>query len=174
MDSAFKKGGRQARNTVQLQQLESAQLQDVLSGIAFLQNTMHVDKNRIAIVGHSFGGSLALIVAEHSPDLKAVVAFSPGGYSWDLSSQLREALVDAVKHTYIPIMIIHAQNDYSVNPGYALDSVMNHLHRPHLLELYPKFGNSPADGHALIYNGIDLWESDVFKFLNKILTPSKN
>jgi dienelactone hydrolase len=171
MDDAFKEGGQEARNKVQLQQLETDQLQDVMSGIAFLRDSRYADKNRIAIVGHSFGASLSLIVAGHTSNLKAVVAFSPGGYSWDRSSQLRAALTDAVKHTSVPVMIIHAENDYSINPGRSLDSVMNQLHNPHALKLYPKFGNSPGEGHALIYDGIDIWEPDVFNFLNKIMAP---
>ena len=65
--------------------------------------------------------------------------------------------------------MIHAQNDYSTNPGYALDSVMNKLHKPHILKIYPKFGNSVNEGHGLIFLSIKTWQADVFKFLGENL-----
>ena len=102
------------------------------------------------------------------PSFVAVV-FSPAGYSWNLSPPLRERLLTAMKNIAMPVMIIHAQNDYSVNPGYALDSMMNQLHKTHVLKIYPKFGNSASDGHGLIYQGTKIWEADVFKFLNEHL-----
>ena len=66
-------------------------------------------------------------------------------------------------------MIIHAQNEYSTTPGYELDSVLNQLHRPHVLKIYPKLGNSIRDGHNLVFLGIKTWEADVFKFLDENL-----
>ena len=169
MENALKEKGQEGRNGVQLQQLETDQLQDMISGIAFLRKRKDINNKRIAIVGHSFGGSLALLVAEHEPDLKAVVVFSAGGYSWDRSSQLRIRLISAVRNISMPIMIIHAQNDYSVNPGYVLDSVMKQLHRAHVLKIYSKFGDSANEAHNLIFRGTDIWKADVFKFLDEIL-----
>lgn len=168
MDNAFKEGGQEARNTVQLQHLQTDQLQDMIAGISFLLKEKYVDTNRIAILGHSFGGSLALLVAERALNLKGVVVFSPGGYSWDRSSQLRAALITAVEKTSLPIMIIHAENDYSLNPGRSLDSVMNRLHKTHVLKIYPKFGSSVNDGHNLIFGNIEAWKTDVFAFLDQI------
>jgi carboxymethylenebutenolidase len=51
MNNAFKEKGQEERNKVQLQQLETDQLQDMISGIKFLQRRQDVDANRIAIVG---------------------------------------------------------------------------------------------------------------------------
>ncbi len=169
MDNALKERGQEGRNAIQLQQLETDQLQDMISGITFLRKRRDVDKKRIAIVGHSFGGSLSLLVAEHEPDLKAVVVFSAAGYSWDRSPQLRVRLIRAVKKISVPVIIIHAQNDYSVNPGYALDTVLNQLHKAHVLKIYSKFGKSANEAHNLIFGGIEMWKADVFKFLDEIL-----
>ena len=165
MDNAFEINGQKGRNEVQLQQLETAQMQDMMAGIAYLKKISDLDTTRMAILGHSFGGSLALMIAEHWPDLKAVVVFSPSGYSWNISPLLRSKLISAVKNTNSPIMIIHAQNDYSTNPGYSLDSVLNRLHKKHLLEIYPAFGNSTNEGHNMIFLKSKIWEADVFRFL---------
>jgi dienelactone hydrolase len=126
-----------------------------------------VDTNRIAIAGHSFGGSLALLVAEYDPGIKAVVAFGAAGYSWNVSPQLRTRLSDAVKKINVPVMLVYAQNDYSLNPAYGLDSAMNLVGKQHLLKIYPQFGNSPAEGHNIIFLKTDLWKEEVFKFLHQ-------
>jgi dipeptidyl aminopeptidase/acylaminoacyl peptidase len=75
-------------------------------------------------------------------------------------------ILSAVKNIKAPIMIIHAQNDYSVTPGYSLDSLMNKLNKSHILKIYPKNGNSLSDGHNLIFQRIPTWEADVLEFLN--------
>ena len=169
MDSAFKKRGQEGRNEVQLQQMLTDQLNDMISGLKYLRGRKDVDTNRMGIVGHSFGGSLALLVAEHDSRLKVVIVFSAGGYSWNLSPELRARLVMAVSNTRAPIMIIHDQNDYSITPGYALDSVLNKLNKPHILKIYPKFGETPQEGHNMIFKSIATWEPDVFEFLNESL-----
>jgi carboxymethylenebutenolidase len=169
MNIALKERGQEERNKVQLYQLETDQLQDMISGLRFLRNREDVDTNRIAVIGHSFGGSLALLVAEQDPGLKAVVIFGAAGYSWDRSPQLRIRLISAVKNITVPIMIIHAQNDYSTSPGYALDSIMKKFNRPHLMKIYPKFGNTKSEGHNLIFLSSITWETDVFKFLDENL-----
>ena len=66
-------------------------------------------------------------------------------------------------------MIIHDQNDYSITSGYALDSVMNKLNKPHVLKIYPKFGETAQEGHNLIFKSVVTWEPDVFTFLSKNL-----
>ena len=165
IDQAFKEKGQELSNKVRLQQLETDQLQDMIAGFSFLKTRKDVDINRMAVVGVSFGGSLALLLAEREPALKAVVLFSPAGVNWDRSFQLRLRLINAVKNISVPIMIVHAANDYSLNPGIVLDSIMNNLEKPHLLKIYPKFGDSPAEAHNLINLSVATWGNDVFNFL---------
>jgi dienelactone hydrolase len=169
MENALKNKGQEARNTVQLQQLETDQLQDMRAGLAYLRKRPDVDIHRMAIVGHSFGGSLTLIVAENDPGLKTVVVFSPAGFSWNLSPKLRIRLISAVQRINAPIMIIHAQNDYSIIPGYVLDSVMNQTKKPHILKVYPSFGKSTNQAHNLIFLNPSIWKMDVFEFLQENL-----
>jgi dienelactone hydrolase len=165
IDQAFKEKGQELSNKVRLQQLETDQLQDMIAGFRFLTTRKNVDTNRMAVVGVSFGGSLALFLTEHEPTLKAVVAFSPAGVNWDRSPQLRLRLINAINNISVPIMIIHAANDYSINPGIVLDSVMNNLKKQHVLKIYPKFGDSPAEAHNLVNLSVSTWENDVFNFL---------
>ncbi|MFI5154443.1 MAG: alpha/beta hydrolase family protein [Chitinophagales bacterium] len=167
MNRAFNENGQDARNRTQLDIMEGAEYDDLLSGLSFLLQLQDADHHRIALVGHSFGASLGLIFASKNNNLKAAVLFSPGGYSWDLSSPLRNRLIKAGQEISIPSMVIHAENDYSTRPGFVLDSLMNALNKTHLLKIYPQFGDSASEGHALIYNGVEIWETDLFNFLDK-------
>jgi dienelactone hydrolase len=169
MTKALREKGQQERNKVQMQQLQTSDLQDMSSGLALLRRRTDVDTNRIAVLGHSFGGSLALLVAEYDPEIKAVVVFGAAGYSWNVSQQLRTRLSNAVKKINVPVMLVYAQNDYSLNPAYGLDSVMNLIGKQHVLKIYPQFGNSPAEGHNIIFLKADLWKGEVFKFLRQHL-----
>lgn len=169
MAKALKARGQEGRNAVQLTQMETVDLNDVIAGLDFLRRRNDVDTSRMAVAGHSFGGSLALLVAEHEPALKAVIVFSAAGYSWDRSPALRSRLITAAQHISRPLMIIHARNDYSLSPGYGLDSVLTALGKPHLLKIYPEFGSSKSEAHNLVFLATDVWEADVFRFLDAIV-----
>jgi pimeloyl-ACP methyl ester carboxylesterase len=50
-------------------------LNDVMAGLSFLEGLAGVDSERIALVGHSFGGQLTLLAAERDQRVRAVVTF---------------------------------------------------------------------------------------------------
>src|SRR5271157_1317063 len=158
--------GQEARNTLQLKLLEGRDMSDALAGLAFLRALPQVDAHDVAVIGHSFGGSLTLLMAEREPSLRAVVIFSGSGYSWGRSPELRARLLTAVEHLGMPVFFIHAANDYSVASGKALDAELQQLGKPHLLKIYPPIGQTPDDGHAFPFLGVKIWEPDVFAFLD--------
>lgn len=167
MNSEFSAHGLEARNKLQLQLLEHREMGDALAGLAFLRARPDVDSRNVALVGHSFGGSLTLLMAERGPNLRAVLIFSGAGYSWDRSPELRARLLTAVAHIGMPVFFIHAANDYSVAPGKALDARLQQLGKPHLLKIYPPIGQTADDGHAFPLLGVRIWEPDVFAFLDE-------
>jgi dipeptidyl aminopeptidase/acylaminoacyl peptidase len=142
-------------------------LDDVMAGLSFFQATSAIDPKRIAIAGHSFGGQLTLLAAERDNTLRAAVTFAAAANSWERSSELRERLLTAVNEATAPIMLIHAPNDYSTAPGYALAGELERLHKPHLLKVYPPVGRTSEDGHNFLYLATPRWEDDVFKFLDE-------
>jgi carboxymethylenebutenolidase len=115
----------------------------------------------------SFGASLTLLLAEREPNLRAAVIFSGSGYSWDKSPKLRARLLAAADRVTVPIFYIHAANDYSLAPGKALDARLQELGKPHRLKIYPPIGRTPDDGHGFLYLGVNIWEPDVFAFLDE-------
>lgn len=169
MSSELAAHGQEARNELQLQLLENRERSDALAGLVFLRALPEVDARVVAVIGHSFGGSLTVLLAERDPTLRAAVVFSGAGYSWDRSPQLRRRLLSAVSRTAAPIFFIHAANDYSTSAGKELDAELRRLGKPHQLQIYPAVGRTAEEGHGFLYLGVSSWESDVFSFLDKHL-----
>ena len=159
--------GKEARQHLQFVLAITDHLDDVMAGLSFLKAAPAIDAKRVAIAGHSFGGQLTLLVAERDNTLRAAVAFAAAANSWERSSELRQRLLTAVNKATAPIMLIHAANDYSTAPGYALASELERLHKPHLLKVYPPVGRTSEDGHNFLYLASPRWEHDVFEFLDE-------
>jgi dipeptidyl aminopeptidase/acylaminoacyl peptidase len=147
--------------------LTTDHLDDVTAGLSFLKNLPGVDSHRIAVVGHSFGGQLTILAAERDSTLRAAVTFSAAASSWESSSELRERMLTAVRKTTVPIMLLHAENDYSSAPGKAMADELARLGKPHVLKIYPPVGRTADDGHNFVYTTVAEWEGDVFGFLDQ-------
>jgi dienelactone hydrolase len=167
MADALAARGTRGLNDIQLRLLEGEELNEAAAGLAFLRTLREVDTHRIAVAGHSFGGSLTLFLAARDTTLRAVVIFSGAAHSWSLSSELRRRLREAV-HQTPPVFFIHAANDYSTESGQALAAEMQRLGRPHRLKIYPAFGLTPHEGHNFLFHDTGMWEADVFGFLDSI------
>lgn len=167
MNREFATHGQEARNALQVRLLENGDMTDALSGLAFLRARPEVDARDVAVIGHSFGGSLTLLLAEREPDLRAVVVFSGAGYSWDRSAELRDRLFAAVDRITAPVFFIHAVNDYSLLAGKELNARLEQLGKPHRLKIYPPVGHTADEGHVFLYLGVSTWEPDVFAFLDE-------
>jgi dienelactone hydrolase len=167
MDRSLAKRGPRARNSLQLALLEGDEMRDALAGLAFLRSISQVDQRRIGVVGHSFGGSLAILEAERDPGIRAVVAFGAGGYSWNRSPALRARLTCAVARMRAAALFVHASNDYSIRPGQRLAAEMDRLGKPARLMIYPAVGDTREQGHDFIDLRISAWEPDVFAFLDR-------
>jgi carboxymethylenebutenolidase len=159
--------GKEARQHLQFVLTTTDHLDDVMAALSLLKTAPAIDAKRLAIVGHSFGGQLALLAAERDNTVRAAVTFAAAAGSWERSPELRERLRVAVDNARAPIMLIQAANDYSTAPSYALAEEMERLHKPHLLKIYPPVGRTADDGHNLLYLAIPQWERDVFGFLDE-------
>src|SRR5262245_35299022 len=161
--------GLEARNKLQLDLLEHREMDDAEAALAFLRAQPGVDRHDIALVGQSFGGSLTLLMAARDPTLRAAVVFSAAGYGWDRSPELRQRLLAAADHLAMPAFFIHAQIDFSLGPGKALDAEMTRLGKPHRLAIYPVVNETPEEGHDFLYRHVSVWEADVFEFLARCM-----
>jgi carboxymethylenebutenolidase len=166
LDREQRRRGQSARDRLQVRLLVTDQLSDGMAGIAFLRHRQPVNARRIAVVGHSFGGQLALLEAERDRSLRAVVAFGPAAVSWEGSPLLQHRLISAARAINAPVLLIHAANDYSTKPGRVLDSERARLGKSHALAIYPPVGHTAAEGHRFLYSKPSVWEADVFRFLD--------
>ncbi len=165
MSRAFAAHGLDGRNRVQLELLEGEELEEARAGLAFLRRLPDVDARRIAVSGHSFGGSLSLVLTARDARIRAAVLFGAAAASWGQSPVLRARLRAAAIGSAAPIMFIHAANDYSIAPGQVLADAMRRAGKPYVLKIYPAAGTTAREGHNLLYRIVDTWESDVFGFL---------
>ncbi|OFW34669.1 MAG: hypothetical protein A3J28_03400 [Acidobacteria bacterium RIFCSPLOWO2_12_FULL_60_22] len=155
-----------AANRLQVRLLETDERDDALAAIAFLRALPEVDPLRVGLVGQSFGGSLALLVAERDSTLRAVIDFAGGAQSWERSPDLRDRLLTAVRRSSVPTFFIHAANDYSVKPGETLAAEMSKLGKLYRLHIFPPVGQKAGDGHGFIHLAPERWETEVFEFLD--------
>jgi dienelactone hydrolase len=167
LDRELAANGQEARNRIQLRLLETDELDDALAGLAYLRALPEVDSRHLAVAGHSFGGSLTLLLAKRDSSLVAAVDFAGGAGSWESSRELRARLLAAVVATTVPIFFIHAANDYSIAPGKSLAAEMTRLGKPHRIKIYPPSGTTTSEGHNLVDLSIATWERDVFAFLDE-------
>jgi len=171
IDGALLAGGQEARNLTQLKLLENDELGDVSAGLGYLRRFPEIDAHRIAVIGHSFGGSLTLLLAERESTIRAVVLFSAAGYSFDQSPPLRRRLIEAVEKMAAPAFFLNAQNDFSLSAAKSLSAELARLGKPCLSKVYPPVGQTAYDGHDFVHLAISTWEPDVFAFLEEHTRP---
>jgi dienelactone hydrolase len=159
--------GDAGRNRLYMRLLQRDELGDALAGLAFLRALPSVDAQTVAAVGHSFGGSLTLLLAERDSNLRAAVDFAGAAASWSSTPELRSRLLAAVA----AVFILHAANDYSVAPAEPLASEMARLGKAHRMKIYPAVGTTAFEGHNFIQLATAAWEPDVFAFLDARMRP---
>jgi dienelactone hydrolase len=162
--------GAAAADALQVRLLETEQLQDSLAGLAFLAALRRVDSRKLAVVGHSFGGSLSLLLAEHHPNLRAVVAFGAAAQSWDRSSVLRSRLMLAAQRLRAPLLLLYASNDYSIRPGRELVAASKRDGEACRLVILPANGSGSEEGHDAVYSAVGTWAPTVFQFLDRFVS----
>ena len=118
------------------------------------------------MIGHSFGGSLALLIAARDTAIKVTVNFAGAAGSWN-NSDLQNTLISAVNQLTSPVLFVFASNDYSVEPGRVLASVLGRQGKAHQLRIFPSFGETSAEGHNFVYSAVIKWDSVAFSFLDQ-------
>jgi carboxymethylenebutenolidase len=140
---------------------------DVEAAVAWLKQQNWADAQHLAMTGISFGGIQTLLTAEKGLGIRAFLAFAPAAQSWN--PVLAERLKQAVRQARAPILIVQAQNDYSIEPSEVLGVELKKKGSPSAAKIYPSFGTSAQDGHWVFgsrRDGIAVWAPDVSQFLD--------
>jgi dienelactone hydrolase len=90
----------------------AAEAGDVLAALdAATQNTLGIDVQRMAIMGYSAGGGVAVLVAAHDNRVRAVITQAPSSVSWTGEAPLRAAILAAARRVRAPVLCMVAEND---------------------------------------------------------------
>lgn len=150
-------------------ELQETHQKDVIAALVYLKQLPYVDPSRIGMVGSSFGGIQTVLATEKKLGLRGTVAFAPAAMSWAKVPELRSRLIQAVQSATVPILLIQARNDYDLSPTKIMAKELKKGDKPHKLLIFPKFGNTHAEGHGFCVLGEQIWGNEVFSFLESVM-----
>ncbi len=87
------------------------EIQDTIKAFRFLRNHSHVDESRVALLGYSFGGSIAIAAAMDASPAALITISAPIRPS-DSDPDL---ITEAIRYVPCPSYIIHGRDDDVVN-----------------------------------------------------------
>jgi dienelactone hydrolase len=141
-----------------------------------------IDGQRVAMMGYSAGGTIAVLAAAASDRFRAVITEAPSSVTWSRDAALREAAIAAARRLRVPTLCLVAENDNTTESARSVcDAVKERGARSNLI-VYPAFtphrpSTNPevAPGHMLFgrEDGIEVWRKDVLAFLEKSLRESR-
>ena len=153
----------------QLSERLKDEAQDVLAALAYLEGVSDIDPDRIAVMGSSFGGTVALLAASQSERFRCAVDFAGAAMNWEHTPQLRQTMIDGAKNLTQPICLIQAENDYSTAPTRELARVLEASGKRYQAKVFPPFGANRDEGHLFERAGSIVWGPTVETFLRRFL-----
>ena len=168
IEDARSHGGTSLAAETMVRLLRTDHLQDQLAAFEWLRKQTYVTSNRIATVGNSFGGIESLLGANKVHYCAAVDA-SGGAESWDDAPGLRELMLTAARSSLTPTFFFQAENDYTTAPSRTLYAAMQATHRQAVMRIYPRYGESPQQGHSFAWRGADVLVGGRFPVLGSTL-----
>ena len=140
---------------------------DVVAALAWLKEQPFVDGKRIIVSGVSYGGIQTLITAEKGLGVRGFIAFAPGAMSF-ANVALRDRMKDAANRSKAPLLLLQAQNDYSIGPSEILAPILKANGPPSHSTVYPAFGSTNQHGHGAFATwslGIEQWGGEALQFI---------
>ena len=129
-------------------QLSSCVL-DVLLGVAYLES---IGRERVVLVGHSFGGAVVINAGALTQNVVAVAALSPQSYGTDAAEDLSPR----------PLLLMHGEDD-EVLPVRCSQASFRRASEPKKMLLYPGCKHGLDDCRREVDRDLTLWLHDVLK-----------
>jgi len=142
--------------------------EDVVVALAWLKEQPFVDSKRIIVSGVSYGGIQTLVTAQKGLGVRGFIAFAPGAMSY-ANVALRERMQEAVRNAKAPLLLLQAQNDYSIGPSELLAPLLKAKGPPSHSTVYPPFGKTEQHGHGAFATwslGTQLWGAEGLEFID--------
>lgn len=167
-----------------LENNESAEVADAMIGPKLLEQTEDVneavefigravakaDKNKIAVMGHSYGGMVSLFSAIKLKNIRAAIDSAGGALSWDGHPFLRRYLQVQTPFVGVPTLMIQDNRECAgdgSDPTRTLRSLLPHngSHGNIYPVKWKPCGKTGAHRNFMQPEGISLWGDDVIAFL---------
>ena len=177
-DDCDEQAAHDARENEYLQK----QSEDIVDAVAFIARNDYANPNRIAIMGHSYGGMAVLYANTLLPELKkgehrAIIDISGGELTWERNPIIRVSLPLAVLHGRYPILFLQPANGVSLGPMTLLNAAgkdgQGHVYPP-ILKLDPD-PDDDVHTHFIksreqVFGGTATpgWGEDAVRFLERL------
>jgi dienelactone hydrolase len=161
-----------------------AETDDVFAAVGYLRTLPFADNKRIGIMGYSLGGIVTMFAVNRSTTFAVAINQAGAAGAWNISAELRSALVAAGEKATTPTLLMVAQNDRTTDSITTLAEIFKKRGvPPHRMVIYEPFTPQPATGTVpvgipfntapghLVFTaqGMHVWERDVIEFLARYL-----
>ena len=134
-------------------------------------------------MGFSGGGIVTMFAIGRSTAFAVAINQAGAAGVWNISAEMRSALVAAAEKATTPALLLVAQNDRTTDSITTLGEIFKKRSVPHRMVIYEPFTPQKADGTATVgsrFNsapghlvfeaqGMHVWEKDVLEFLARYL-----
>ena len=155
-----------------------AETDDVFAALDYLRTLPFADTKRIGIMGHSLGGIVTMFAISRSTTFAVAINQAGAAGAWNISAELRSALIAAAEKAMTPALLQVAQNDRTTDSITTLAEIFKKRGVAHRMVIYEPFtpqqpvgqGSQQAPGHEVFRaQGVHVWEKDVLEFLARYL-----
>jgi dienelactone hydrolase len=160
-----------------------AETEDVFAAVDYLRTLPFADTKRIGIMGHSLGGIVTMFAIGRSTTFAVAINQAGAAGAWNISAEMRSALIAAAEKAKTPALLMVAQNDRTTDSITTLAEIYKKRGVPHRMVIYEPFTPQPAVGATTVdisFNsapghlvftaqGTHVWERDVLEFLARYL-----
>ena len=116
------------------------------------------------MLGSSYGGVMVMLAAARRADFRAGISFAGPSITWPDAPALQDVLVESMRRTEMPLFLIQAWDDVHLTPTCVLGGELA-LEKQHETRIYQQLGTERGNGHGVFNKGVDLWSTDVRRFL---------
>ena len=159
-----------------------AETDDVFAALDYLRTLPFADTKRIGIMGYSLGGIVTMFAISRSTTFAVAINQAGAAGAWDISAEIRSALISAAEKATTAALLQVAQNDRTTDSITTLAEIFKKRGIPHRMVVYEPFTPqqpvwagqvNTAPGHEVFRaQGVHVWERDVIEFLARYLGPA--
>ncbi len=160
-----------------------AETDDVFAAVDYLRTLPFADTKRIGIMGYSLGGIVTMFAISRSTTFAVAINQAGAAGAWNISAEIRSALIAAAEKATTPALLQVAQNDRTTDSITTLGEIFKKRGVPHRTVIYEPFTPQPASGAVTVgiplntapghevfrAQGVHVWERDVLEFLARYL-----